>query len=82
MTWQTIDTAPKDGTVVLVFADQHIAMLGRIYPHNSIHTAKWNGEAWIVAVYQDLGPSVSGPPTHWMPLPPIPHPQGEEHGQG
>lgn len=68
--WMPVETAPKDGTHVLVaFADQHL-------PPTSAH---WFGPAdlpglraggWYLSVQQNEGPRVR--PTHWMPLPPPP----------
>ncbi len=59
--WQPIETAPKDGSQVLVWDD------------GAMFISWWNEEehAWI-----DNGP-VQPPPTHWMPLPPPPAAQGE-----
>lgn len=56
--WQPIETAPKDGTMVL------IAWAGGGYPR----TSRWlhNSQGWAVATTQTLDP------THWMPLPPSP----------
>lgn len=54
--WQPIETAPKDGTRVLVW-----------HPYwNAASTAQWYGTDWRI-VY-DLKPFVSQP-THWRPLP-------------
>lgn len=77
--WQDISTAPKDGTVILVYANQ-----GRM--HNGIHAARphWSGRTgayghdWAHANYQDLGDHVSGYVTHWQPLPPPPNPHSEK----
>lgn len=71
MTWQPIETAPKDGTPILA--------VGKGYPEISIvawHRGKWvgmcdgqrsiesQGDTWTE--YHE--PYV----THWMPLPPPP----------
>lgn len=73
--WQPIDTAPMDGSVVLIYADQ-----GPL--SNGIHAASWQqwkdptlngyGHCWCIASYQGLGESISGYPSHWMPLPETP----------
>lgn len=56
MTWQLIDTAPKDGTDVLL-SDQH-----------NIHIAYWDlGNSWW-----SIDGYVFEEPTHWMPLPELP----------
>lgn len=67
MSWQPIETAPKDGTKLLL----HV--LGN-HGGNSIHVARWDaayigsgwGHRWI---HTDHWDGVSGKPTHWMPLP-------------
>lgn len=54
--WQPIDTAPRDGTVVLIYAPPH-AGLGDI-----ICKASWHEDAgWCVDELRDV--------THWMPMP-------------
>ena len=74
MDWQPIETAPKDGTSVLMF-----------YPCGR-HDHEWNDfegryEAVMAVMacddrgiwhgyYEATGPD--GYPTHWMPLPPAP----------
>lgn len=58
--WQPIETAPKDGTRVLV-ADEDVWMaVARYWPCNSY---------WI----EDAASGMKlNPPTHWLPLPPPP----------
>ena len=61
--WQPIETAPKDGTAVLVSE-------GRF-----IHCVEWNDEyEWWAVDDNKLGPfRLRGTaPTHWQPLPPPP----------
>lgn len=61
--WQPIETAPKDGTAILVSE-------GRF-----IHCVEWNDEyEWWAVDDNKLGPfRLRGTaPTHWMPLPPPP----------
>ena len=59
MTWQPIETAPKDGREVLVFGN------------NSYAVASFDGEEW--RDYGDIGWAGmygdDNQPTHWMPLP-------------
>lgn len=68
MGWQTIDTAPKDGTIVDLFVngfretdcfwgESSSAMFGQK------EWVKTNDEGWTLWV---------GNPTHWMPLPTSP----------
>lgn len=62
MNWQPIETAPKDGTRIL---------LGR---GDRVWLDEWwkgigiSGWASLVA-WEQAGGSYSLPPTHWMPLP-------------
>lgn len=56
--WQPIETAPKDGTRILLWISVGIAM-----PY------AWEGERWIGDDY----PLNMAYPTHWMPLPDAPN---------
>lgn len=80
MTWQPIETAPRDATAVLVMSDDWPGTPdGRAQEcngHNTYVAAWWSEEgpngAWVCymdAVHDPLCPIV---PTHWMPLPPPP----------
>jgi len=75
MIWRGIESAPKDGTVIMIFAPQGGS--------NPIHVGRWapdwqmqrdgaHGHRWCIAEYQNLGKCISGHPTHWMPLPASP----------
>lgn len=57
--WQPIETAPKDGTHILVKAPRQIP--------TSVH---WFDGAWQLSMNQmgEFSEYVWGPPTHWMPL--------------
>jgi hypothetical protein len=66
MTWQPIETAPKDGTAILVRVPN--------YAYDSSETmtvVRWRHECWELtrggsyAEDHDLNAT----PTHWMPLP-------------
>lgn len=59
MDWQPIDTAPQDGTRVLLWISTGIAM-----------PFSWDGERW----QGDDFPLNLAWPTHWMPLPDAPNP--------
>jgi len=69
MQWQPIDTAPKDGTNVLLFCTTAVMPKTDIYllcggePFESFEVGWWNDDTseWET-VY-------CAPPTHWMPLP-------------
>lgn len=70
MTWQPIETAPKDGTIVLT---AHKTKDGiRVVP------AQWRASrlhasltlfGWHLCQWSDLNIEHSLSPTHWMPLP-------------
>lgn len=64
--WQPIETAPKDGTAILLACATwaHTVHLGRPVP---IKVGGWNAEA---GGWQIFG--ASWRPTHWQPLPPPP----------
>lgn len=55
-TWQPIESAPKDGTRVMVSS------------RTTVDAAQWSDrrDAWMIS------PDWSTDPTHWMPLPPAP----------
>ncbi len=73
--WQPIETAPKDGTWVL------------LYTASGIVEGCWSYGAWvngpIYCTYDGAGgPAFESRPTHWMPIPPgptSPAPQEESH---
>ena len=63
--WQTMDSAPKDGTSVLVNVGIGISIgeyLKGFHP--------WNDGAWWIE-----GGQTTGVPTHWQPLPAAPKEQ-------
>jgi len=72
--WQPIETAPKDGTTILVWFRQHGAMTvcwgDRDYNHTSEY-AIWLVDDHKHGPYPVRGYS-RGDDTHWMPLPPPP----------
>ena len=59
MTWKPIDTAPKDGTCILGYADDETTV---VY---WFHVGR-NWELSVSGAYCDDG---EWTPTHWMPLP-------------
>ena len=65
--WQSIETAPKDGTVILVWQRGKV-WLSRwdSQRHNKHPRPFWAGG--VSAVWGNAV-SRSDPPTHWMPLP-------------
>jgi len=71
--WPPIETAPEDGTPVLVGNARHVWISSRCtgeFAGPSIGGAPTSGHDWF-------GCEDRGRPTHWMPLPPPPHGDGE-----
>lgn len=62
MSWQPIDTAPKDGTPILCYRPE----VG-FSPETGIDVLWWDMGAWMY----NAEPVISQP-THWMPLPAAP----------
>lgn len=79
--WQPIETAPKDGTEVLLWRRDSGVFLGRwIAPEEFMNEVEMNqalldGEEdraesdWFYADFLYGGRVTDGTPTHWMPLP-------------
>lgn len=64
--WQTIDTAPKDGSVVdLWCATERVADASWSYPELD---GEWSCKEWCILRNNFLQP-VMFEPTHWMPIP-------------
>lgn len=59
--WRPIETAPKDGTLVL------LSIGGEV--HIGLFTNGWGGPDWYD--YDEKG-AFMFEPTHWMPIPPPP----------
>lgn len=78
MKWMPIETAPKDGTLIMVYK--------YVKPWRVMGTAYWcvvgtfgNTEisGWISRGITDPPGNLGlGEPTHWMPLPEPPKPEG------
>ena len=73
MDWQPIETAPKDGTVILVYEKPWGFHPDHLF--NSTHVVRWFdgerngwGRGWMIAEYQNLGKNLTAP-LFWMPLP-------------
>lgn len=65
MNWQPIETAPKDGTPVLLFTGEGILEAYYLY-------GEWNQSACHSTYEGAGGVVISCKPTHWMPLPEAP----------
>ena len=75
MEWQLIETAPKDGSAVLVYPPTWETRKAAIAEWDSDEYAKKPRPYW--SRDDDMGRvtiSRAKPPTHWMPLPPPPLP--------
>lgn len=57
--WQPIESAPKDTAILVYHAGYTVAHFNTTY-------GRWIGYG------RDALEFVTGPPTHWMPLPPPP----------
>lgn len=68
--WQPIETAPKDGTHILVYGDY--------YGGSRRYVAFWEvaadiyGDQWSCGAPDEQGFYDYAEPTHWQPLPPPP----------
>lgn len=68
--WQPIETAPKDGTVILICTSEQCDMCG-----SPMTTARWDG-FWKIgtALRPTMALKFNHEPSHWMPLPELPPP--------
>ena len=65
MTWQPIETAPRDGVSILVYDDMDYFVV------------QWDGKGWWNGLYdieffEPVYITDTIEPTHWQPLPPPP----------
>lgn len=67
--WQPIETAPKDGTEIIIFGS-------RVYFHPVM--ARYENDGWWVpdAPLECPWTELASEPTHWQPLPDPPHRPG------
>jgi hypothetical protein len=79
--WRPIETAPKDGTAVLVMLNVWPGCRNGVAEecngHNTYVAEWWSGErdgagAWMCYMDSCLDPECPIEPTHWMPLPATP----------
>lgn len=78
MEWKPIETAPKDGTELLLWrADSGVILARWIAPCDFLtdeeieknHADDSEEPDWFHADYVQGGRITDGAPTHWMPLP-------------
>ena len=74
MTWESIKTAPKDGTWILIWGCPVLygAVIEVLKGDRSITIGLWDGKAWA-----DETEGWILDPTHWMPLPEPPETEAE-----
>lgn len=66
MNWQPIETAPKDGTEILIVGVYPDGMAGNVEAGFFDHDSGY----WAGTYYDGYGYTYNNPePTHWMPLP-------------
>jgi hypothetical protein len=70
--WQPIETAPKDGTSILVIYEggQMIVSYWRVTESTTNGTVDYHMERWVTPWMAK--PGVEPAPTHWQPLPDLP----------
>jgi hypothetical protein len=69
--WKPIDTAPKDGTEVLLWNGNVVIGYfenGKQFDSSKNHFCQWTTGREYAGSY-DLGYAIIATPTHWMPLP-------------
>lgn len=64
--WQPIETAPKDGTRVLLLTEHVGVSIGFFGPKYSLYGINYGDDWGYGCSWRD---SIQPPPTHWMPLP-------------
>jgi hypothetical protein len=63
--WQPIETAPKDGSEILIFSEKHGRRVARFEPYPWGKSLKW----FIGLERGWCGGTYCRSPTHWMKLP-------------
>lgn len=73
--WKPIDTAPKDGTAILIYPAYSMWLDHKKLPNYIPYVCRWKDDAfgagWIEASGEEYH---LFEPTHWMPLPAAPEP--------
>jgi hypothetical protein len=76
--WQPIETAPKDGTSILVATEEGVQLVAWLDNNTSLHSRKFM-EWCEPGSWQDEqgGYTIADNPTHWTPLPNLPKTDSE-----
>ena len=69
MEWQPIETAPKDGTKILVFTAMGEIEMSEWYVSKNYRYDHIEGDVYKKVLDEEVGLWNSNYPTHWMPLP-------------
>ncbi|MGX1587294.1 hypothetical protein [Brevundimonas diminuta] len=83
--WRPIDTAPRDGTHILIAPHMDVALwdhgaerwITNIIPLNSDRTIADDWRARPVMMFEQYASNWGIEPTHWLPLPPAPGAEDE-----
>ena len=80
MEWQPIETAPKDDSLLLLWASGHYGSAGSVKLGSFREDDMCGdlGAMWLENDYDDFSCTMASTPisaTHWMPLPPAPKEQ-------
>lgn len=73
--WQPIETAPEDGTLILITRPTR-------WPEDRFHVVRWDDDWWMCHNGKNKQPLRGLYPTHWRSLPPVSVPQPEEEHRG
>lgn len=72
MTWRPIETAPKDGTEVVLWLNEFDgAVIGRFDWNSYTYSYTWLDKCGVDEYAIDFNPEIT--PTHWTPIPPDPN---------
>lgn len=69
MKWRPIETAPRDGTAILIAGGTYSYDIYADETFNSVTIAYWYGNHWRGEDRQAHDEWYTHDPTHWMPLP-------------